>query len=141
MSDAQRKVAASIGVPVSRRHIFLCCDQTNPKCCDRERGLAAWEFLKTRLKALGLSEQGGVLRTKANCLRICEGGPIAVVYPEGAWYAACDPPVLEEIIRRHLIAGELVTEHLITNHPLSGGTIRSCSGIPAGSGRGSSVRR
>ena len=75
-----------------RRHIFLCADQTNPKCCDKERGIAAWDFLKKRLKELGLSEQGGILRTKANCLRICEGGPIALVYPEGTWYRECDPP-------------------------------------------------
>ena len=86
--DTQRAIAKSIGVPVARRHIFLCCDQTKPKCCDKDRGLAAWDFLKGRLKELGLSEQGGILRTKANCLRICEGGPIAVVYPEGAWYGA-----------------------------------------------------
>ena len=85
--ESQRTVAQSIGVAVARRHIFLCCDQTKPKCCDKDRGLAAWDFLKGRLKELGLSEQGGILRTKANCLRICEGGPIAVVYPEGAWYA------------------------------------------------------
>ena len=119
MTESQRDVAASIGVPVAKRHIFLCCDQTNPKCCEKERGLTAWNFLKRRLKELNLSEQGGVLRTKANCLRICEGGPIAVVYPEGAWYGACDPPVLERIIQEHLVEGRVVNEYLITESRLT----------------------
>lgn len=112
-------MASSIVVPAARRHIFLCCDQSKPKCCDRERGLAAWEFLKRRLKELGLSEQGGVLRTKANCLRICAGGPIALVYPEGTWYGECDPPRLERIIHEHLIAGRPVREAVIAEQRLS----------------------
>jgi (2Fe-2S) ferredoxin len=107
---AARNALAVNGGDGIRRHIFLCAEPQKGECCTPDVGRPAWAYLKKRVKQLGLDREGGIARSKADCLKICHAGPIAVVYPEGVWYHSCTEPVLERIIQEHLIGGVPVEE-------------------------------
>lgn len=110
--------AKKLGMADCQRHLLLCYDKKEAKCASKGDMADAWDYLRRRLRDLKLYGRGGLLMTKSQCFDICKGGPIAVVYPEGTWYGRCTPEVLEQILQRHLLRGQIVQEYVLAQPPL-----------------------
>jgi (2Fe-2S) ferredoxin len=124
VSDLLAKNIQKLGLEQIQRHLFLCCDQTKPKCCDKAMSLEAWDYLKRRLQELELDKPNKnrptcIFRTKANCLRVCAEGPILLVYPDGVWYRKATPDVIERILQEHILGNKIVEEYAFLSHPLT----------------------
>lgn len=108
----RRKLADKVGLQCER-HVLLCTGSN----CEPELGRQTWKHLGKRFKEL--AEQGRHFhRTEVNCLKLCRGGPIALVYPEGVYYSNVTPDVCERIIVEHLLLGRVVDEFAFARVPL-----------------------
>ncbi len=124
MSEPNDKLAAiaeNLLIGQFHRHVFLCVGEPCCATIGAQGAQDAWDALKGELKARNLSLATGpnaCYRTKVGCLRMCTGGPIMVVYPEGTWYGGMTADRIPRFVQEHLIDGKPIEEWIFARNPL-----------------------
>lgn len=91
-------------------HVFFCLNQRadGEACCMDKGAESAFDYMKARIKKLGLNGQDKVRINRAGCFDRCGEGPLLVIYPQATWYTFIDNADIDEIIESHLMNGKVV---------------------------------
>ena len=107
-------------------HLLLCATPSKALCSpDPQLGAASWDTLKRLVRDLDLENptrpQGIVLRSKADCLRICTDGPVLLIWPEGIVYGGVTPERVARIVQEHVIGGRAIEAWIVQRYQLTPG--------------------
>lgn len=106
------EIAKVTGEHFYSHHIFCCQNQReagHPRgCCADKRASDLRDYLKSRVKELGMNGPGKVRVNMAGCLDRCELGPVMVIYPDETWYHVESRADIDRIIAEHLQKGQVV---------------------------------
>ena len=96
-----------------KHHIFVCMSfrglEAKGKCIKKNAG-ELLGYLESELADRGLDE---VMVSTTGCLKLCDNGPIMVVYPDAHWYQKVEGEDAVDAILDALEEGQAAEEYLL----------------------------